>query len=57
MKEKESFIVCPDCESNIYVGLSLEAGEIVFCNTCGAQILINQVKPSLEYKLKDDDEK
>jgi len=48
-------IVCPDCESEICSEQDLQVDDILACPECGAEMLITAVKPTLTFKVIEEE--
>lgn len=46
---------CPECEADVPVDTDLEAGEIILCEECGAELEVVSEEP-LELALAPDEE-
>lgn len=46
---------CPECEVDVPVDTDLEAGEIILCEECGAELEVVNEDP-LEFALAPDEE-
>ncbi|MBI3366628.1 lysine biosynthesis protein LysW [Candidatus Roizmanbacteria bacterium] len=57
MANKQTQILCPDCEGNIILDNTTEKGEVISCKDCSVQLEVVSLQPikvNLAPKLDED---
>lgn len=48
-------ISCHDCDESVEISAQPQIDQVFFCNNCGAELLITQTEPELEYEIREED--